>query len=383
MKAIQLGADGGGPRLVSVAEPEPGPGQLLVRVTAAGLCRTDLKLTDSSPTALARRFRLPMTLGHEGVGVVAAVGEGADVAAGVAVDGTAAGSGSAGSASAGGTPAGSGSAGNGHAVGDAVAVYGPWGCGTCRVCVSGRENHCPRAGRLGIRPPGLGSPGSLAEYLLVDAARHAVPIGRLDPAEAAPLTDAGVTAYHAIERSLPKLGASATAVVIGAGGLGHLAIQFLRAVTGAQVVAVDAAEAKLALAAGVGAHHAVPAGRAAAREIRRLTDGIGAEAVLDFVAAEDTVALAAQCVAAGGDVTIVGTGGARIPTGFAAPAHAVAVSGTYWGTLPNLTRVIELARMGAVRAEVTRYPLEDTAAAYEELRAGRVSGRAVVCPSPS
>src|SRR3712207_3190658 len=143
----------------------------------------------------------------------------------------------------------------GVAVGDPVAVYGPWGCGLCHACARGAENYCPRAASLGIAPPGLGAPGALAEYMIVDDVRHLVPLGDLDPVQSVSLTDAGLTPYHAIVSSLDALPAGSTAVVIGAGGLGHVGIQVLRAITGATVVALDVTDEKLALASQVGAHH--------------------------------------------------------------------------------------------------------------------------------
>jgi propanol-preferring alcohol dehydrogenase len=188
-------------------------------VTAAGLCHSDWFVMDLPAERYA--YGLPLTVGHEGAGVVDALGDGV----------------------------------TGVEVGDAVAVYGPWGCGMCHACARGAENYCPRAASLGIQPPGLGSPGALAEYLVVDDVRHLVPLGDLDPVESVSLTDAGLTPYHATFSSLDALPAGSTAVVIGAGGLGHVGIQVLRAVTGATVVALDISEEKLALASQVGAHH--------------------------------------------------------------------------------------------------------------------------------
>src|SRR5206468_12385650 len=125
------------------------------------------------------------------------------------------------------------------AVGDSVAVYGPWGCGLCHACARGAEDYCPRAAELGIRPPGLGAPGALAEYLIVDDVRHLVPLGDLDPVATVSLTDAGLTPYHAIVDSLPHLRAGSTALVIGAGGPGHHGNQILRAIPGARGTGLD------------------------------------------------------------------------------------------------------------------------------------------------
>src|SRR5262249_29565160 len=132
-------------------------------------------------------------------------------------------------------------------LGQPVAVYGAWGCGVCRVCASGRENYCPHAQRLRIHPPGLGAPGAIAQYLLVDHVRHLLPLDGLDPVRSVPLTDAGLTPYHAIKRVLHRLLPGTTAVVIGVGGLGHLAVQLARALSAARVVALDITEERLDL----------------------------------------------------------------------------------------------------------------------------------------
>ncbi len=130
-------------------------------------------------------------------------------------------------------------------VGEQVLVYGPWGCGVCWQCSRGWENYCTRAVELGIAPPGLGAPGAMADFMIVDSPRHLVPIGDLDPVAAVPLTDAGLTPYHAIMRSIAKIRPGGWAVVIGAGGLGHMAVQLLKVLTGVRVLAVDLDERKL------------------------------------------------------------------------------------------------------------------------------------------
>ncbi|MFC7881962.1 NAD(P)-dependent alcohol dehydrogenase, partial [Streptomyces sp. NPDC057376] len=273
MKALQYRTIGAPPEVVTVPDPEPGPGQVLLKVTAAGVCHSDIAVMGWPAEGFP--YELPLTLGHEGVGTVAALGAGV----------------------------------SGLDEGAAVAVYGPWGCGTCAKCAEGKENYCVRAGELGIHPPGLGRPGSMAEYLLVDDPRHLVPLDGLDPVAAVPLTDAGLTPYHAVKRSLPKLVPGSTAVVIGAGGLGHVAIQLLRALTSARVVALDVSEDKLRLAREVGAHETVLSDAKAADAVRELTGGLGAEAVFDFVGVAPTVKTAGAVAAVEGDVTLVGIGG--------------------------------------------------------------------------
>ncbi|MFF1798518.1 alcohol dehydrogenase catalytic domain-containing protein, partial [Kitasatospora sp. NPDC058263] len=235
MKAVQYRTAGAAPEVVTVPDPEPGPGQVLLKVTAAGVCHSDIAVMSLPAEQLS--FPLPLTLGHEGVGTVAALGAGV----------------------------------TGFTEGDPVAVYGPWGCGSCAKCAEGKENYCLCAAELGIHPPGLGAPGAMAEYMIVDDPRHLVPLGGLDPVRAVPLTDAGLTPYHAIKRSLGKLVPGSTAVVIGTGGLGHVAIQLLRAMTAARVVALDVTEEKLALARAVGAHEAVLSDGSAPAAVRALT----------------------------------------------------------------------------------------------------------------
>ncbi|WP_329343110.1 NAD(P)-dependent alcohol dehydrogenase [Streptomyces sp. NBC_00663] len=344
MKALQYRTIGAPPEVVTVPDPEPGPGQVLLKVTAAGVCHSDIAVM--SWPAEGFPYDLPLTLGHEGVGTVAALGAGV----------------------------------SGVREGESVAVYGPWGCGTCAKCAEGKENYCLRAEELGIRPPGLGAPGSMAEYLLVDDPRHLVPLDGLDPVAAVPLTDAGLTPYHAIKRSLPKLVPGSTAVVIGAGGLGHVAIQLLRALTPARVIALDVSEDKLRLAREVGAHEAVLSDAGAADAVRGLTGGLGAEAVFDFVGAEPTVRTAGAMAAVEADVTIVGIGGGTLPVGFGHLPFEVAVTAPYWGSRGELIEVLGLARAGAVSVHTETYSLDEAPLAYERLHAGKINGRAVILP---
>ncbi|MFH8238737.1 NAD(P)-dependent alcohol dehydrogenase [Streptomyces sp. NPDC018321] len=344
MKALQYRTIGAPPEVVTVPDPAPGPGQVLLKVTAAGVCHSDIAVMGWPAEGFP--YELPLTLGHEGVGTVAALGAGV----------------------------------SGLDEGAAVAVYGPWGCGTCAKCAEGKENYCLRAGELGIHPPGLGRPGSMAEYLLVDDPRHLVPLDGLDPVAAVPLTDAGLTPYHAVKRSLPKLVPGSTAVVIGAGGLGHVAIQLLRALTSARVVALDVSEDKLRLAREMGAHETVLSDAKAADAVRELTGGLGAEAVFDFVGVAPTVKTAGAVAAVEGDVTLVGIGGGSIPVGFGLLPFEVSVNAPYWGSRSELIEVLDLARSGAVSVHTETYSLDDAPLAYERLHEGKVNGRAVILP---
>jgi propanol-preferring alcohol dehydrogenase len=347
MKALRYTQVGAEPEVTEVATPEPGPGQVRLRITAAGACHSDTFVMGLSEEQYAQfGYPLPMTLGHEGVGMVDELGEGV----------------------------------SGLEVGSPVAVYGPQGCGRCYQCAQGKENYCERAAELGITPPGLGSDGSMAEYLLVRDPRHLVPLDDLDPVASVALTDAGLTPYHAIVSSLDKLPAGSTAVVIGAGGLGHVGIQVLRAVTGATVIALDVTEEKLALASEVGAHSVLKSDSSAIEAIRSLTGGVGAQAVFDFVGAAPTVQIARKSVAMDGVVQIVGIGGGLLPTGFFSTPMGASVRAPYWGTRTELMEVLDLARAGAVHVEVERYTLDQTPEAYRRLHEGTIRGRAVVVP---
>jgi propanol-preferring alcohol dehydrogenase len=220
----------------------------------------------------------------------------------------------------------------------------------------------------------------MAEYMLVPSARLLVALGDLDPVDAAPLTDAGLTPYHAIKHALPLLTGGSTAVVIGIGGLGHLALQILRALTPARVIAVDTSPAKLVHAARHGAHVAVEAGPDAAAEILEHTGPAGAAYVLDLVGAPATVALAGRLSKRGGEVAIAGLAGAELPVGFRSVASDCAVISPYWGSALELVEVLDLARAGHIAAEVERFALDHVAVAYERMRAGTLTGRAVIVP---
>lgn len=343
VRALRMVEFGREPELMEVPDPVPGPGEVVIRVGAAGACHSDLHiLYELNASGM---WRLPMTLGHETAGWVHALGDGVDV-----VD-----------------------------VGDAVAVYGAWGCGYCPRCAVGMENYCERP--TGVSGGGLGLDGGMADYLLVPHHRHLVPLpAGLDPVTAAPLTDAGLTPYHAIRRSWPKLTPDATIVLIGVGGLGHVGVQIARATTAAQVVAVDVKDEALELARKVGAHRTVISDADARGRIRDITGGRGADVVIDFVGATATMELARSVARPMADVTIVGIGGGEMPLAFFSQPYEVSIATTYWGTRPELAELLTLAARGTVTAESTVYSLDDAPQAYRDLRNGTLTGRAVVVP---
>ncbi len=346
MRALQLTGPGT-LELREVPVPSIGPDDLLLRVGAAGICHSDLHVLEIP-------FRLredPLTLGHEVAGAVVAIGDRV----------------------------------TGREVGDRGVVYLCWSCGECRECVRGNENVCLAAGRTAMPPcPGLGPDGGMAEYIRIPATAF-VPIGELDFAQAAPLADAALTSYHAIDGARDQLRPGATAVVIGVGGLGHVAVQILAATTAARVLAVDVSEDKLAVASTCGADEGLLADAGTAAAILDLTGGRGAEAVFDFVGAEQTARLAVECVAPNGAYRMVGLGGGA-PELTAAPAGGpgwpwgATVRKSYGGTKSDLIESVALARSGRLRVEVETFALDDGREALDRLADGRIRGRAVLIP---
>jgi propanol-preferring alcohol dehydrogenase len=344
MQAFQLVEWQQPPVLRDVPVPEPGPGEVLVKVGGAGACHSDLHLMEWPAGTLP--YELPFTLGHENAGWIDALGPGV----------------------------------KGWEVGEAVAVYGPWGCGRCRPCRTGLETLCERAAQLGAAGGGLGRDGGMAEYMLVPDPRLLVVLGDLDPRDAAPLSDAALTPYHAIKLALHQLVPGSSAVVIGVGGLGHMAVQILRALSPARVIATDIDPGKLELARAVGADHTVASGEAAAQEIRELTRGRGATLVLDCVGNDATLALDTQVVAKGGAVMVIGVGGGTLEYRFNTLPSDASLTHPYWGSSIELAEVLELARSGHITAHAEHFPLERVADAYERMQSGTLSGRAVITP---
>jgi len=319
MKAIRVHSYGQPPSLDDVPEPQAtGPDDVVVRIGGAGLCRTDLHIIDGW-FAEVIPADLPVVLGHENAGWVQAVGPAVE-----------------------------------HlAVGDPVICHPNLTCGVCRACRAGDDMRCVQGPNL----PGLMSAGGMAE-LFKTTARAVVklPAG-VEPAEVAALADAGLTAYHAVRKAVPALGPGSSAVAVGAGGLGHIGIQCLKAVTSAQVIAVDSSEEALKLALNCGADHAVVADGHQAQQVRDLA-GSGADAVFDFVGEDPTIADSVAMLRSGGTYYLVGYGGTvTLPT-IQLVLGEITVVGNLIGTNPDLTDLIALAHQGKVVLHSTGYPLE-------------------------
>ncbi|PMR61869.1 alcohol dehydrogenase [Verrucosispora sp. ts21] len=348
MRALRLPAWKSEPELVEVDEPTPGPGEVVVKIGGAGACHSDLHLMHDFEAG-SLPWNPPFTLGHENAGWVHALGAGV----------------------------------TGLEIGQPVAVYGPWGCGACARCRVGAENYCENPGAAPIPGGGggLGLDGGMAEYELVPDARLVVPLPEgLDPVLAAPLTDAGLTPYHAIRRSWPKLPPGSTAVVIGVGGLGHVGVQILKATTAARIIAVDTRDEALRLAEECGADQTLRSGEGTVEEIRSATGGRGADVVLDFVGADATMKMGAAAARTVGDLTIVGIGGGSLPVSFFSVPYEVSIQTTYWGSRPELIEVLDLGSRGLLAPKTTTFSLDDAMSAYRQMQDGTLEGRAVIVP---
>ena len=343
MRAYRITAWTRGPEVVEVAVPRPGPGQVLVEVAGCGLCHSDFTMMAMpAEVGAAIGWSMPFTLGHETAGRVAALGAGV----------------------------------RGFTEGDAVALVSPASCGECWYCTRAMDNACPN----GFAGRGFGRDGGLAEYVLVDHVRGLVPLGSLDPRTAGPLTDAGATSYHAVRRVLPRVFPGGTAVVIGAGGLGAFAVQFLRALTPARVVAVDTNPQRLEPARESGAHDVLTGvGESTTADIRALTDGRGADAVLDFVGVDATIGAGVAATRAGGAYGVIGAAGGRLDAAWYGGLPRDGEVFNFQGSnIADVRDVIGLAQAGLIRNEVETFAFEDVKAAYDRLHHGTLRGRAVV-----
>jgi alcohol dehydrogenase, propanol-preferring len=297
--------------------PRAAPGEVLVRVIGAGVCHTDLHIVAGAYPDLP----LPIVLGHEIAGEADGLGP--------------------------------------------VLVYAGWGCGSCRYCRDGEEQLCPDA-----REPGWVRDGGYAEWIAVPSRRYLLPLDGLDPRRAAPLADAGVTPFRAVRRIRPWLRPSGVATVIGLGGLGQFAVQFLKLLTSARVSAIDRSEAKLAAARKLGADAIFLPAEAPA----------GSDAVLDFAGTDESLALAAKLVVRGGIIAQIGEGGGKISFGFGQTGNEVTLTTSVWGSLGDLEAVLAHARKGELRWTTEEFPLDRVNEALDRLRRGQIRGRAVLCP---
>ena len=346
MRAYRLLQWGAPPEFVEVDIPTPGPGEVLVRVAAAGICGSDLHLLHAQPGMLP--YSPPFTMGHENTGWVEKVGAGV----------------------------------KGLLVGDAVLASSSTSCGHCDPCVGGRDNYCTQqvtvASRMmTMRVRGIGLDGGFAPFMLAPE-RDLVALGDLDPRKVAPLACAGATSYHAVVTAQPVLSPGETCLVIGVGGLGSFAIQHIRLTTQAKVIAADVNPARLEVATQMGAHHAITADASAATDVLSLTGGQGVGAVLDFVGNSESLALVNQVVKAGGKVVVPGITMETIPFGWGQSAPGCDYSLGLGFTNKELREVVALAKLGSLTIDTERFGFDDIPLAMQKLGEGQLRGRAVI-----
>jgi NAD+-dependent secondary alcohol dehydrogenase Adh1 len=341
MKAVRLHGYHQDPVIDEVPEPKvEGPFDVVVKIGGAGVCRTDLHIMEGQ-WAEAMGPELPYTIGHENAGWVHEVG----------------------------------SAVTNVAVGDTVILHPTPTCGLCRACRAGQDMHCAQSSF-----PGLDHDGGMAEYLLTSA-RACV---KLDPStrpqDVAALADAGITAYHAVRKAIPLLYPGTTCAVIGAGGLGHIGIQCLAALTATKIIVVDRNVDALKLAESLGAGETVVADGKQVDAVKDLTDGEGADVVLDFVAEQGAENDGFAMTRAGGSYYVIGYGGRlTIPTLDVISTERNVV-GNIVGTYNELAELMVLAETGKVTLHTRTYPLAAAADALHDLDAGQVRGRAILVP---
>lgn len=326
--------------------PEPvlkGPWDVIVQVGAAGLCRTDLHIVEGQ-WADKTGIGLPYTIGHENAGWVREVG----------------------------------SAVTNVRPGDAVILHPLITCGLCRACRSGDDVHCQNAAF-----PGIDCDGGMAELLLTSARSVVKLADGLEPAAVAALADAGLTAYHAVRKAAPLLFPGAVCVVIGAGGLGHIGVQCLLAMTAATVVVIDRNPAALALAREYGAHHLLTADGSHVQQLLDLTEGAGASVVLDFVGEQGAEAEGIAMTRRAGSYFVIGYGGqVNVPT-IDLISTERNIIGNLVGSYTDLEDLMTLAAQGKVRLHTRTYPLEAVNEAMDDLEAGRLQGRGILVPATS
>jgi NAD+-dependent secondary alcohol dehydrogenase Adh1 len=350
MKAAQLTGYRKDFEIATVPDPEiTSPTDVIIRVGAAGFCRTDIHIWDGQFDAAhaAAGIGLPFIPGHETAGWIQEVGEAVTHVS----------------------------------VGDAVLLHPLVTCGYCHFCRAGDDMHCTASVF-----PGIFAPGSFAEYVKTNA-RAVVPLkGDLTPVDVGPLGCAGMTAYGAVKKALPYTVPGTLTVVLGAGGLGHIGIQALRALSQTEIVVVDRSEAALEHARGWGADQVVQAveDRSHVQQIRDLTGGAGAGVVLDFVGEGGAERDAVDLLGTRGVCVMVGYGGSmEIEILSQALFPETSFLGSIVGTYNEAVELIALCARGAVTLTRTTYPLEGVNDVLHGLDEGRLVGRGVLVPNES
>lgn len=328
-------------RYEEVADPRISrPSDVIVRIGGAGVCRTDLHIVEGIWRGKVD-VALPYIMGHENAGWVEAVGSGVESVK----------------------------------VGDPVICHPLVTSGHCLACRRGDDMHASES-----QFPGINANGGYAEYLLTGERSLIKLPASLAPKDVAPYTDAGLTAYRAAKKASRHLLPGEFAVIIGAGGLGHIGIQVLSVLCAAEIIVIDRSETALRLAEKCGAHHRLKADGNEVAEVMALTRGRGAEAVIDFVGEGDSVAKGLAMTRNAGFYYVVGYGGKiELPTIDMITTEKTIV-GNLVGTYPELVELMALADRGLVRLSTREYRLSEAGQALMDLHHGKVKGRAVLIP---
>lgn len=324
-----------------VKEPEiTDPYDVIVHVGGAGLCRTDLHIIEGQ-FQVQSGITLPYIPGHENAGWVYATGS--------AVENV--------------------------AVGDTVIVHPQITCGFCRACRAGNDMHCSRA-----TFSGMDRDGGMAEFLKTSA-RSVVKLATgMAPREIAALADAGLTAYHAIKKSIAQLYPGTKVVVIGAGGLGHIGIQCLKALTPAEIIVVDRSPEALELARTWAADHLVPADGSQITQVLDITNGHGAEVIIDFVGEQSAISDGIGMLRRAGSYYVIGYGGQLTMPTADITATEVNFIGNLVGTYNDLVELMTLSMQGKIQLHTAFYPLDAVNDAIADLEAGHMRGRGILIP---
>ncbi|QIW22866.1 NAD(P)-dependent alcohol dehydrogenase [Sulfolobus sp. S-194] len=341
MKAVRIHEYNEPLQLDEVDYPKiTGPYDIIVKIKGAGVCRTDLHIQEGIWKDVFNP-KLPFIIGHENVGIIEEVGSAVDWLS----------------------------------KGDPVILHPYITCRHCKACRAGNDMHCPNG-----KFPGLdGTDGGYAEYLKTSAYSAIKLPKNVDPTPMAPLADAGLTAYHAVKKL--KLDPDSKVVVIGIGGLGHIAVQILKAITPATIIAVDISEDRIKIAKELGADEGVIAEEnGGVNEVLKLTNNEGADAVLDFVGEHGTPKNAIRMIKKGGIYSIVGYGGEFVNTTLDFISREISVIGNLVGTYNELAELVELYSRGKVKLKTQIFRLDDANKALEMLKSGKIVGRAILVP---
>lgn len=296
------------------------PGEEIIKVVACGVCHSDIHVADGHFGG-----PLPLVLGHEVVGEHPELGR--------------------------------------------VLLYAPWGCRQpdCRQCAAGLEMICANSHEAGVVDD-----GGYSEYMRVPSRDYLIPIGDLDPVTTAPLACGGLTAFRAVKRVLPHLDVpGAKAVIIGAGGLGQFAIQFITKLANVELTVLDMSDEKLAAAKQLGADHAV----------KELPEGVKYDAIIDFVGANPTLAAAGKSINRQGIIVVVGLAGGRLEFGVGVIPSETVITSSIWGSLGELHELLDFVRTEGIDHIVETMPLDSAQEALDRLRRGDIRGRVVLTVS--